>query len=390
MLTMRTAMGVALLWTAALGAGSENIIPGSSCESYICLEAESGFILAEHNADVVRPPASMVKMLMLLMVIEGVEEGAWTMDTPIVTSAKAQSMGGTQVYLKAGEEHTVLRLAMAAAIASANDATMALAEGLWGSEEAYLTAMNARALELGMTNSHFYSVHGLPPTDGVSFDQTTARDIATLARACIEKPLIMEWVKQPEFAFRPGLTPKANTNKLLNWMPDCDGLKTGYIRAAGFCVSATAQRDGVRLIAVVMGCASNTERFRSAQDVLEAGFAAVRRVRVLEKGEPINRSVRVANSAQRELRPLAEEDLWIVAKTDELDSIRLVMELPNKVYAPLTGGAPLGSVRAVVGGDVRGEVAVSAPEEIKEAGWRWKLMEGARAARPVGTLEGGD
>lgn len=386
----RSAFGLVLAATTAFGAAGENIIPNSSCESYICLEAETGMIIAEYNADTVRPPASMVKMLMLLMVIEGVEEGAWTMDTPIVTSAKAQSMGGTQVFLKAGEEHTVLRLAMAAAIASANDATMALAEGLWGSEEAYLTAMNARALELGMTNSHFYSVHGLPPTDGVSFDQTTARDMATLARACIKKPLIMEWVKQPEFAFRPGLAPKANTNKLLGWMPDCDGLKTGYIRAAGFCVSATAQRDGVRLLTVVMGCASNTERFRSAQDVLESGFADVRRVRILEKGEPINRSVRVANSALRELRPLAEEDLWIVAKEDELESIRLVMELPGKIYAPLSGGTSLGSVRAVVGEEVRGEVAVAAPEQVVEAGWRWKLMEGARAVRPVGTLEGGD
>ena len=222
--------------------------------STICVEAETGMVLAEENAAIVRPPASMIKMIQMLLVTEGLYKNSWTLETPIHVSLHAQKMGGTQVYLEAGETWTLGELMPAIAVASANDAAMAVAEGLWGSEEKYLEAVNARAKELGMASTEFHSVHGLPPDAGEEPDGTTARDMATLGRACVAYPYIMRLVGAKELQFRPEEAIKHNTNKLLWRMEDCDGIKTGYIRASGFCVTATAQRDGIRLIGVVMGC----------------------------------------------------------------------------------------------------------------------------------------
>lgn len=243
--------------------------------SAICVEAESGRVLFEKDADVARPPASMVKLIQMLLVCEGLRHGEWTLDTPVRVTRNAERMGGTQVFLKAGEAHELGDLMKAVAVASANDAAMAVAEGLWGSKEAYLERANERMRQLGMTNTTFRSVHGLPPEKGELPDATTARDMALLARACVREPLIREWTSMQELVFRPGQATQYNTNKLLWRMADCDGLKTGYIRAAGYCVTGTAQRDGARLIVVVMGHPNNNGRFALARDLLETGFTVL-------------------------------------------------------------------------------------------------------------------
>lgn len=242
--------------------------------SALCVEADTGKVLFEMNADVVRPPASMVKMMQFLLVSEGIQRGDWTLNTPIKASRRARGMGGTQVFLEDGEVWELGRLMQAVAVASANDAAMAVAEGLWGSAEAYLRRSNERARELGMGKSEFHSVHGLPPGKGQEPDRTTARDMAVLARKCAEDPRILAWTSQESMVFRPGEKPYFNTNKLLRRMDDCDGLKTGYIRAAGFCVTATAKRCGKRLIAVVMGHTSANGRFTMARKLLDDAFAS--------------------------------------------------------------------------------------------------------------------
>ncbi len=242
--------------------------------SALCVEAETGKVLFEANADVVRPPASMVKMMQFLLVSEGIRRGDWALDTPVKASRRARGMGGTQVFLDSGEVWELGRLMQAVAVASANDAAMAVAEGLWGSAEAYLRRSNERARELGMAHSVFHSVHGLPPGKGQEPDRTTARDMAVLARKCVEDPQILAWTRQKSVIFRPGEKPYYNTNKLLRRVDDCDGLKTGYIRAAGFCVTATAQRCGKRLVAVVMGHTSADGRFTLARKLLDDAFAS--------------------------------------------------------------------------------------------------------------------
>mgnify|MGYP005854225315 CR=1 FL=1 len=246
--------------------------------SLICLEAETGHVLFEQNSTLRRPPASVLKLMILLMVDEGIERQSWTLNTPIHVSARAQHMGGTQVYLEAGETWELEALAEAVAIASAKAAARARAEALWGSAAAYLRAAHARAHALGMVDTEFHSVHGLPPDEGEAFDQTTARDMAQLARACVARPRLMAWVHQRTLQFREEAPLYYSTNKLLWRMPECDGLKTGYIRAAQFCIAATARKDGVRLIAIVLGAPSSESRFREAASLLENGFGRVRRL----------------------------------------------------------------------------------------------------------------
>jgi D-alanyl-D-alanine carboxypeptidase (penicillin-binding protein 5/6) len=334
-------------------------------------------VLAESRAGTVRPPASMVKMLMMLLVAEGVEAGDWTLDRQLTVSRKAQSIGGSQVYLEAGEVFTLEQLIRAVAIGSANDAAMAVAEGLWGSEEAYLARMNERARELGMVGSTFYSVHGLPPDAGEKVDQSTARDMAVLAQWCVRQPLVMKWVGERELRFRTDKIAKHNTNKLLWRMDDCDGLKTGYTRAAGFCLAATAQRNGIRLITVVMGHTNKWERFRHAQRMLEEGFQRVRRHRILARGETLEQHVRVRNSARRSVALRAADDVWVVTRADAAAELEVVAAPPAELIAPVPAGTPVGQAEVRLEGRTVATVALVVPEDVPEAGWRWILEESA-------------
>jgi len=341
--------------------------------STICIEAQSGLVIFEQNADIVRPPASMIKMMLFLLVMEGVHNGDWTLDTPIEVTQHAQDMGGTQVYLGAGEVWTVRQLIEAAAVVSANDAVMAIAEGLWGSEDAYKKAMNEKAAELGMLNSKFNSVHGLPPDNDEDPDATTARDMARLAQFCVLDPQILQWTSQKELQFKSGANVHSSTNKMLWRMEDCDGLKTGYIRSAGFCVTATALREGIRLIAVVMGCPRSTERFKIAQKLLEDGFAQVRRKQVVAKGEKVGEPVPVANCETPSIRLTAEKDLWVVVKENDAANLRVFSECPVLLRPPIQAGTALGEMRAQLDGKIIGRVMLTAPVSLEEAGWRWKL-----------------
>ncbi len=341
-------------------------------ESVHCVEAETGLELVSRNADVRRPPASMIKMIMMLMVDEGVEAKKWSYDTPIAVSKNAEGMGGTQVYLKMGEKHPLEALMLAIAVASANDASMAVAEGLWGSKEKYLEACNRRAQELGMTQSVFHSVHGLPPSKGESFDLTTARDMALLGRACVARPKILEWTSRRELVFRESDGVKASTNKLLGVVPGCDGIKTGFIRAAGFCITATAARDGVRVIAVVMG---NTKRgrFESAQEVLEQGLGMVTRVRPVTAGMTVGRPVPVTNGVVTAVSLSAREGLETVVLKADAGKLQLMVSAPSALEAPVSAGAEVGGVKLVLGDKVLGETALLTASGT-EAKTLWRRM----------------
>lgn len=341
--------------------------------SSICIEADTGLVLSEYNADEQRPAASMVKMMLFLLVSEGLQDGRWALETPITVTEHAQSMGGSQVQLKAGEVFTLDQLMHAVAVASANDAATAVAEGLWGSTEEYLLQSNKRAQELGMIDSHFRSVNGLPPSAGQLPDQTTARDIVILAQWCVRHPRVMEWAGTKELAFRPGEHAKSNTNQLLSMVPGCDGLKTGFTRAAGWCVTATAARDGVRLLTVVMGGVSSSGRFRVAANNLEYGFASVRKVRLIAKGDPIEVETHVKNCETTSVRLTASDDLWAIIKADDIDKLALNPQVPDYIQAPVQAGTSIGEVRAELPGKILASVPLTVPQELAEAGWRWKL-----------------
>jgi D-alanyl-D-alanine carboxypeptidase (penicillin-binding protein 5/6) len=289
-------------------------------------------------------------------------------------------MGGTQVFLKAGEVHTLDEIMHAIAIASANDAAMALAESLWGSKEDCLKRMNERAAELGMLNTKYNSVHGLPPTNGEDFDQTTARDIVLLARECVKSEHIRTWVSQKEFTFRPGEAAKANTNKLLWRMADCDGLKTGYIRAAKFCVAATAERGGLRLISVVLGHPNKYERFNLAERLIEEGFQQICKVRAATKGETVvaKASVRDAATTVETLEAVISDDLYVIVNKHEVELLELVPEVDPQLAAPIHKGDELGSLVVQLSGVPIGQTTLLSSVDV-EADTLTKLWRGSDA-----------
>jgi D-alanyl-D-alanine carboxypeptidase (penicillin-binding protein 5/6) len=344
--------------------------------SYICVEAETGLIVAEENADIKRPPASMLKIMQMLLVDEGVDAGLWTYEQVLTASARAQAMGGTQVFIEAGEAWPLEHLMKAIAVASANDASVVIAEGLWGSVDKCLEAMNARALELGMVDTTFHSVNGLPPDPGEPFDQTTARDMSVLARECVKRAKILEWVREKEFRFRPENSVKYNTNKMLWRMEDCDGLKTGFIRAAGYCVTATVVRDDLRFICVVMGSPGFQERFRVAEECLETAFSRIRRQRLVAQGQEMLNPLQIPNGKQASLRLEAAEDLWVVVPVEQMDQVKLVADVPESHYAPVYAGEELGELRVEWEGEVLHRMALIAPADVDAKGWYLSFKDG--------------
>jgi D-alanyl-D-alanine carboxypeptidase (penicillin-binding protein 5/6) len=346
--------------------------------SYICIEAESGLVLAEQNADQRRPPASMVKMMLMLLVSEGLEKGQWTLDKKITISKEVEATDESQVGLLTGQEFTLSQLMNAVAVCSANDAALAVAEGLWGSEAAYVQTMNKRAQELGMKDSLFQSPHGLPPAPGKLPDETTARDMAILAQQCTKHPSIMQWVGQQELTFSPHTGTRFNTNKLLWTLPGCDGMKTGYTRAAGFCLTATAMRDGVRLITVVMGFQDKSMRNNTAQTLLEANFGGVTRQLVVAKGQQMNVPVQVMNCAKPTVQLVSASDVYVTLPKSMVDKVEVVPQQPEIIQAPATAGAVMGEVQVKFEGHVVARAPLALTENLDAAGWKWKMQESVR------------
>ncbi len=352
--------------------GDEGLAP----QSIFCIETTTGTVLHQENIDTVRPPASMLKLMMMLLISEGLDSGTLKPDQEITVTAQAQGMGGTQVFLKAGEQFTLERLAEALAVASANDASMAIAEGIWGSKAGCLKAMNDRARELGMNSTTYHSVHGLPPGPGESFDQTTARDHMLLAIECLKHPRIRDWVNTKTLEFRPGQAAKNNTNKLLWRMQDCDGMKTGYIRAAGFCITASAERDGVRLLCVVMGSPSKYGRFNLAEEIMEQGFQKMTRVQVAKAGGSAPHDTYIENGEPELIYLRAQEELSFIASRDDLPNVRLVYEVDDPIVAPLGEGQVVGTLTAELNGKKLGSTPLEAPFDVKNTGWKLVVRNG--------------
>lgn len=384
------------LWITLLivGATCTRTFAGSEAPvSVLCMEAERGLILHNEHGEIKRPPASMIKLMLMLLVVEGYERNDWHAETPISVSRLAEGMGGTQVYLNAGETWPLDHLLKAVTIASANDAAMAIAEGLWGSEEAYLKVANARAKSLGMKDTVINGVHGLPPDKGEPFDVTTAVDMAILARACIDKPIIMDVVRQKEFQFRPEDSIKFNTNKLLWRMEDCDGLKTGFIRAAGFCIAASATRDGRRLICIVMGSQSKYGRFQLAEDTMNQYFDDYAEVRLLAKGDPIGVSVPVTRGRSDTIAISPAGDVTVEVPRQLLAKMDIAAHHPASLQAPLQKETVVGELSVSLNGTKLATTPLIVSEAVPSRGWylsieegvaRWKgLQDGPASAAPA-------
>lgn len=340
-----------------------------SVPSAILMEKETGTVLYELNSHERLAPASVTKVMTMLLVVEAVENGKLSLDETVTASAYATGKGGSQIYLKEGEEMTVDTLLKCVAVASANDAATALAEHIAGSEAAFVAMMNRRAAELGMEDTVFANCTGLP-TD--SEHLTTAYDIAIMARELILHDMIKNYTKIWMDSIRDGEFGLSNTNKLVRFYQGTTGLKTGFTQQAGYCIAATAERDGAEYIAVVMHGASSEERFESARLLLNHAFANYTLVSALpaEALPP----VAVSLGAQRYVQPVvAESDKLLLEKTEAAGIIKTV-ELPERVAAPLAEGQELGRLLiCAADGQALATVPLVADCAVEKLSW-WQIF----------------
>ena len=333
----------ALLSPAALAADS----PQVEAAAAVLMEKETGTVLCEQSAHDKREPASVTKIMTLLLVMEALDEGRISLTDPVTVSARAASMGGSQVYLKEGEQMSVEELIKAVAVVSGNDAAVALAEHIAGSEEAFVARMNERAAQLGMADTTFVNCTGLPAAGHL----TSAYDIALMSRALIlDHPDIRQYSTIWMDTIRDGQFQLANTNKLVRYFEGCTGLKTGSTDSALYCLSATAEREGMELIAVVLGSPTSAQRFDAAQALLTYGFAnyTLVDVRPDQAIPPVAVSLGVADTVQ----PVLETGSRILVEKRVLNQITTSLRLTDGVEAPVEEGQKLGEL-VVSAGDVQ-------------------------------------
>ena len=356
------------------GAGSTLEVTGDF-ESAIVIDVNTGTILAAHREHERRQPASMLKMMTELVILEQVDEGRLTLDDVVTVSPNAALVGGSQVYLKAGETFTVRELLMALTIHSANDAATALAEHVAGSTGAFVTLMNAKARELHMTDTEFHSVHGLPPARGQLPDISTAWDLTLLARELIKHPESLEWGSTASAPFRDGTFTLHNPNKLVGRFEGLDGLKTGYTRPAGFCVTATAKRNSQRLLSVVMGCSTNRARASETARLLTMTFDLFEPVKVIDNpGAPLPQMLAVRGGSVREVPVTYGQELVVNIPRGRRGELVIEREIPRQASAPLAAGAEVGRALVKLGDRLLGTVPIVTLQEAPRGSWYHRLV----------------
>ncbi len=330
--------------------------------SAILMEKETGTVLFEKNADEPGFPASVTKIMTLLLIMEAIDNGVFTPDDTVTASERAASFGGSCVYLEAGERMSVRDMLKCIAVVSANDCAVAMAEFLCGSEEAFVKKMNDRAKALDLKHTHFSNCTGLFD-DGQHY--TTARDVAIMSRELIRHEAIKEYTTIWMDSIRGGSFDLANTNKLVYWYPGCTGLKTGYTSTARYCLSATAERSGVEYIAVVMHGETADSRNRDAETLLSYGFANYRLI-PLSGSAPL--PLLPVELGKKDSVPLALDGpaYQVAEKGGDVD---YSLTLPSSVAAPVKKGQPLGTLRVTVEENPIAEVPVCAAEDVPRIGF---------------------
>lgn len=335
--------------------------------SAILCEASTGQVIFEKNADERRPVASVNKVMTILLTLEAVDEGRVSLEDQVTVSPRAASMGGSQAFLDAGERYKLSELLKTVIVASANDSAVALAEHLAGTEESFVRLMNARAEELGLTNTHYANCTGLPAQE----HYTTARDVAKLSAQLDLHPIYYRYstIWMDEIKHRGGrVTSLTNTNRLIRFYPGCDGYKTGSTNEARYCVSATAKKEGMRLIAVVLGTPAGQTRFDEARAMLEYGFANVQLVTPIAQGQALDMTVPVRLGGRDEVSVLSGGTCSLLERRGEKNALSLEVALVEKVNAPVCAGDVLGEIRVKRGDEVVAVVPAVAGEDVQLPG----------------------
>jgi D-alanyl-D-alanine carboxypeptidase (penicillin-binding protein 5/6) len=339
-----------------------------ACKSAVLMEAATGKILYEKNADQGLPPASVTKIMTLLLVMEAIEQGKIGWADIVSASAHACSMGGSQIYLKENERMSVEDLVKSVVIASANDAALALAEHIAGSEESFVKLMNQKALSLDMQNTRFENTNGLDDTTLNHY--TSARDIAIMSRELIKHEKILEFSSTWMDTIRNGTFGLTNTNRLVRFYQGCNGLKTGSTAKAGFCVSATAKRDDMTLICVVMGAERSDDRNAIAKSLLDWGFSNFG-LFARPAGELYNLPVKAGTQNHVSA---TYGDFYCVLPKNQISSIESGVVLESEYFtAPLRRGDKLGKIVYTVDGEQLGSVSILCTQNVEKINY-WGVL----------------
>ena len=337
--------------------------------SALLMEQQPGPVLFAKDEHTPREPASVTKVMTLLLTMEAVDSGALSYDDAVTGSAHAASMGGSQIWLKEGEQMRVEDLIKAVCVVSGNDAAVALGEHLAGSEEAFVARMNERAKELGMNDTHFVNCTGLPAEGHV----TSAYDIALMSRELIlHHPDIRRFTTIWMDSLRDGQSMLVNTNKLVRFYPGATGLKTGSTSTAKYCISATAEKDGMELIAVILGGSTSDKRFADAKALLNYGFASYALVTAAPES-PLP-AVPVTLGTQKTVQTILTPDNALLLEKNRAGGLTQSLALPETLEAPIEAGEPLGTLDIFdAGGTAVASLPLLAGESVARVTW-WQLF----------------
>jgi serine-type D-Ala-D-Ala carboxypeptidase (penicillin-binding protein 5/6) len=342
-------------------------------KSAILIERDTGTIMYEKNSQEKLPPASMTKVMTMLLIMEAIDEGRLSMDEKVRASEYAASMGGSQIFLEPGEEMTTKQLLKGVAIGSGNDAAVALAERIGGSEEAFVEMMNNKAKELGLKDTKFQNTTGLPAKDHYS----TAYDMAMMAKELLKYEGITEFTGQYEDYLRENTDNKfwlVNTNKLVRFYPGVDGLKTGFTKEAMYCLTATAEKNGMRVISVVFGAPTSKSRNAQVTKLLDYAFSQYQTHPMYDRGHSLGKAV-ISKGEKKSINAVTSEPISLLTKKGEnIDKVKKEITLTKNLKAPVNKGDKVGTIKLVRDGKVLSESPLVANEDVKQAGW-WKLFK---------------
>ncbi|MBQ9842601.1 MAG: D-alanyl-D-alanine carboxypeptidase [Oscillospiraceae bacterium] len=339
-------------------AAAEQEIPGKSA---LLMDIATGKVLFEKNAHEALAPASVTKVMTMLLIMEAIDSGALSWNDTVTASEAAAAKGGSQIYLKVGETMSVADMVKSIAVSSANDCACAMAEHIAGSEAAFVEKMNQRARELGMADTHFVNCTGLDDSEDAKNHLTCAYDIALMSRELLKyHPDILKYTTIWMDTVRNGQFGLSNTNKLIRFYPGATGLKTGFTSGAGYCLSASAERDGLGLIAVVMGCETSAQRFTACRQLLDQGFATY----ALVTPEAPDARVGVKLGLQPQVRAIPAEDTQLLVEKSQKSLVETQVALELEVEAPVSKGQRLGTLTVTAGGQTLAQIPLVAEEAV--------------------------
>lgn len=361
-----------VLAMGALPLRSRAAAPEVAAKSAVLMDIATGTVLGQQNPHEPLAPASVTKVMTMLLIMEAIDSGKIGWDDTVTASETAAAKGGSQIYLKAGETMSVADMVKSIAVSSANDCACAMAEHLAGSESAFVDRMNARAAELGMNDTHFVNCTGLDDGAEAENHRTSAYDIALMSRELLKAhPDIQKYTTIWMDTVRSGSFGLANTNKLIRFYAGATGLKTGFTSKAGYCLSASAQRDGLGLIAVVMGCETSKDRFAACKALLDYGFA---NFALVTPELPAEAAVPVRLGAADTVAAEPSEDPRLLVEKELRGSVTTEVTLEPELTAPVSRGQRLGTLTVRAGDRVLAQVPLVAAEAVERLRWRDLLV----------------